>query len=50
VPVFVDTNVAGYALGYAIGKVFWESSRTPQKGASRVLVHPTGVNVAWEFK
>jgi len=34
---------------YAIGKVFWESSRTPQKGAPRVLIHPAGVNLAWTF-
>ena len=47
---WLSDTVAGSALGYAIGKVFWESSRTPQKGAPRVLIHPAGVNVAWEFK
>jgi membrane-associated phospholipid phosphatase len=47
---WLSDTVAGSALGYAIGRVFWESSRTPQKGAPRVLIHPAGVNVAWEFK
>ena len=47
---WLSDTVAGSALGYAIGKVFWESSRAPNKGAPRVLVHPAGVNLAWEFK
>jgi len=46
---WVSDTVAGSVLGYAIGKVFWESSRAPVKGAPRVLVHPSGVNVAWEL-
>lgn len=46
---WVSDTVAGSVLGYAIGKVFWESSRTPRKGAPRVLLHPSGVNVAWEM-
>ena len=47
---WVSDTVAGSLLGYAIGKVFWESSRAPNKGAPRVLIHPAGVNLAWEFK
>jgi len=46
---WVSDTVAGSVLGYAIGKVFWESSRAPKKGAPRVLLHPSGVNVAWEL-
>ena len=46
---WLSDTVAGSALGYAIGRVFWESSRAPQKGAPRVMVHPAGVNVAWEW-
>lgn len=46
---FVSDTVAGSVLGYAIGKVFWESSRAPQKGEPRVLIHPAGVNLAWKF-
>ncbi len=46
---WVSDTVAGSVLGYAIGKVFWESSRAPNKGAPRVLIHPAGVNVAWEL-
>ncbi len=46
---WVSDTIAGSVLGYAIGKVFWESSRTPQKGAPRVLIHPSGVDLAWQF-
>ncbi|MBE0613179.1 MAG: YjbH domain-containing protein [Burkholderiales bacterium] len=46
---WLSDTVAGSALGYAIGRVFWESSRKPQKGTPRVLVHPSGVNLAWTF-
>ena len=47
---WLSDTVAGSVLGYAISKVFWESSRAPQKGIPRVLIHPAGVNVAWEFR
>jgi len=47
---WVSDTVAGSVLGYAIGKVFWESSRASQKGTPRVLIHPAGVNLAWELK
>jgi len=46
---WVSDTVAGSVLGYAIGKMFWESSRAPSKGAPRVMIHPSGVNVAWEL-
>ncbi len=46
---WVSDTVAGSLLGYTIGKVFWESSRAPSKGAPRVLIHPAGVNLAWSF-
>jgi len=46
---FVSDTVAGSVLGYAIGRVFWESSRAPRKGEPRVMVHPSGVNVSWAF-
>ncbi|MFH1605323.1 MAG: YjbH domain-containing protein, partial [Pseudomonadota bacterium] len=46
---WVSDTVAGSVLGYAIGRVFWESSRSPKKGEPRVMIHPKGVNVAWEF-
>ena len=47
---WVSDTVAGSLLGYTIGKVFWESSRTPQPGDARVLIHPGGVDVSWQFK
>jgi membrane-associated phospholipid phosphatase len=46
---WVSDTVAGSLLGYAIGKVFWESSRAPKKGEPRVLIHPSGINMAWEL-
>ena len=46
---WVSDTVAGSVLGYAIGKVFWESSRAPKKGEPRVLIHPAGINLAWEL-
>jgi membrane-associated phospholipid phosphatase len=46
---WVSDTVAGSVLGYAIGRVFWESSRTPKKGEPRVLIHPSGINMAWEL-
>jgi len=46
---WLSDTIAGSALGYAIGRVFWESSRAPQKGAPRVMVHPAGVNLSWAF-
>jgi membrane-associated phospholipid phosphatase len=46
---WVSDTVAGSVLGYALGKVFWEASRTPQKGTPRVLIHPSGVNLSWAF-
>ena len=46
---WVSDTVAGSLLGYAIGRVFWESSRAPRPGEPRVHIHPAGINLAWEF-
>ncbi|MCX7144217.1 MAG: YjbH domain-containing protein [Proteobacteria bacterium] len=46
---WVSDTVAGSLLGYGIGKAFWEASRRSQKGAPRVMIHPQGVNLAWEL-
>ncbi len=46
---FSDT-VAGSLLGYGIGRLFYESSRAPRKGEPRVLLSPSGVNLAWELQ
>ena len=46
---WVSDTVVGSVLGYAIGRVFWESSRAPKKGEPRVLIHPSGINLAWEL-
>ena len=46
---WLSDTVAGSVLGYAIGKVFWESSRAPKKGTPRVLLRPSGIDLAWAF-
>jgi len=46
---WLSDTVAGSVLGFAIGKVFWESSRAPKKGGPLVLIHPSGINMAWEL-
>ncbi len=46
---WVSDTVAGSVLGYAIGKIFYESSRAQRRGEPRVLVHPAGVNVTWDL-
>jgi len=47
---WVSDTVAGSLLGYAIGRIFWESARKPQtQGVPRVLLSPSGVNLAWEL-
>jgi len=46
----MSDTVAGSALGYAIGKVFWGAARAPARGEPRVLIHPGGINLAGEFR
>jgi hypothetical protein len=36
---WLSDTVAGSALGYAIGKVLWESACAPQKGAPSDVLH-----------
>lgn len=47
---WVSDTVVGSLLGYGIGRYFWESSRKPAKGEPRVMLQPSGVSLAWEFK
>ena len=47
---WVSDTVAGSLLGYGIGRYFWESSRKPAKGEPRVMLQPSGVSLAWEFR
>ena len=42
--------MAGGLIGYGIGRLFYESARAPQKGMPRVMLNPTGVNLAWELE
>jgi membrane-associated phospholipid phosphatase len=41
--------VAGSAIGYGLGRIFWESSRSRGKGEPRVLLNPSGVTIAWDL-
>ena len=45
---YSDT-VGGSLIGYGLGRMFWESSRTQGKGSSRVMVHPHGILVASDW-
>ena len=47
---WVSDTVAGSLLGYGIGKIFWESSRTPKNGGVRIQPHLSGVDVSWELQ
>jgi membrane-associated phospholipid phosphatase len=46
---WVSDAVAGSLLGYGIGYVFWESSRSPARDAPRILVEQTGVKLSWDY-
>ncbi len=46
---WLSDTVAGRVLGYAIGKVFWESSRAPQKGAPHVLTPLVRKTIAFSW-
>ena len=46
---WVSDTVAGSLLGYGIGRIFWESSRTPGGGRPNVLIDPKGVKLSWDF-
>ena len=45
---FSDT-VAGSVVGYGLGRLFWESSRT-NNSLPQVFVDPSGVNFSWIFQ
>jgi membrane-associated phospholipid phosphatase len=46
---WVSDTVGGSLLGYAVGRIFWESSRSPGKNEPRVMVSPTSITVAKEW-
>ena len=46
---WVSDTVAGALIGYGIGQVFWESSRSRSKDEPRVLLNLSGVKLAWEW-
>jgi membrane-associated phospholipid phosphatase len=45
---WVSDTVGGSLIGYALGRIFWESSRAPKKGEPRVMVTPSSVGLAWQ--
>ena len=47
---WVSDTVAGSVLGYAIGRLFWESSRSRDRRVPRVLLDRSGVSLAWELQ
>ena len=45
---WVSDTVAGSLIGYGLGRIFWESSRSRGKNEPRVMISPSGVTLAWE--
>jgi membrane-associated phospholipid phosphatase len=46
---WVSDTVAGSLIGYGIGRIFWESSRSRGKNEPRVMVSPNSITVAKEW-
>ena len=46
---FSDT-VAGSLIGYGLGRIFWESSRSRGKNEPRVMLTPSAITLAWELE
>jgi membrane-associated phospholipid phosphatase len=46
---WVSDTVAGSLIGYGLGRIFWESSRSNNKNDPRVMISRNGINVAWEL-
>lgn len=46
---WLSDTVAGSLLGYGIGRIFWQSSRSAGKGEPRVMLDPSGIKASWEY-
>jgi membrane-associated phospholipid phosphatase len=44
---WVSDTVAGSLLGYGLGRIFWQSSRTPRREGPQVLLSPSGIAFSW---
>jgi membrane-associated phospholipid phosphatase len=47
---WISDTVASSLIGYGIGRIFWQSSRNPEKGEPRVMLQPNGVAVGWQIQ
>jgi len=47
---WVSDSVAGSLLGYAIGRIFWESSRAQSRNGPRVLLEKNGIKLGWALE
>jgi membrane-associated phospholipid phosphatase len=47
---WVSDTVASSLIGYGLGRIFWQSSRHPEKGEPRVMLQPGGVGLAWALQ
>ena len=45
---WVSDTVASSAMGYGLGRLFWESARVDNKYAPRVALSRNGISLAWE--
>ncbi len=44
---WLSDTVAGSLLGYGLGRIFWESSRSRDKSIPRVMLYPNEIRLAW---
>jgi membrane-associated phospholipid phosphatase len=47
---WLSDTVAGSALGYGIGKIFWESGRSSNRTGPKVLVGPRSIGLSWALE
>jgi len=47
---WLSDSVGGSVLGYALGRVFWQSGRERHKDAPRLMLSPQGVALKWDLQ
>jgi membrane-associated phospholipid phosphatase len=44
---WLSDTVAGSLLGYGLGRIFWEASRSNDKSIPRIMLYPNEIRFAW---
>jgi membrane-associated phospholipid phosphatase len=47
---WVSDTVAGSLIGYGLGRIFRQSSRSPRPGEPQVMLDATGIKVGWQLQ